>query len=157
MDKYKEVEERLLSKVVVNPITMCWNWNGRRDHNNYGRINAFGQKWPTHRLSYFLYYGFISPDLVVNHMCDNKPCCNPNHLELVTHQENIDYITKIGNGRNITKTYNRTNLYCKKGHPRFGDNLKVKKKGGGKTYRECRTCWNEAKNKAYHRRTASKS
>jgi HNH endonuclease len=79
----------------------CWNWDGwsssnRKGERTYGRIDIFGAEGVfSHRVAYFLTYpGEIAlkrPDggLFVLHKCDNPQCCNPKHLCLGTHDENM--------------------------------------------------------------------
>ena len=65
----------------------CWNWN-KALTNGYGAIGYLGQQYLVHRLSYELKYGEPSELLLVRHKCDNRKCCNPEHLELGTHSDN---------------------------------------------------------------------
>lgn len=76
----------------------CWNWSGTYDNHGYGRFRYDGRKWRAHRLAWLFSIGFIPGSLHVLHKCDNPKCCNPNHLWLGTHQDNIDDREK--NGRN---------------------------------------------------------
>ena len=64
----------------------CWNWN--KFKNNYGQTVYNGKPCSVHRVSYILAYGEIPNGLLVRHKCDNKICCNPDHLELGTHSDN---------------------------------------------------------------------
>lgn len=66
----------------------CWAWLGSVDQNGYGRINSPGYR-RVHRLSYELAIGQIPDGLVLDHKCRNPSCCNPDHLEPVTNQENV--------------------------------------------------------------------
>lgn len=73
----------------------CWPWMGARFARGYGQFG--GPAWPngTHRIAYELEYGPIPAGAVVRHRCDNPPCCNPKHLELGTHADNVsDRVTR---------------------------------------------------------------
>lgn len=70
----------------------CWLWLGTRDPKGYGRVRA-PNCTRTHRLAYELVFGPIPAGLVIDHKCRTPACCNPEHLEAVTSQEN----TRRGN------------------------------------------------------------
>lgn len=124
--------DRLLSKVRFDE-SGCWQWTAAT-HHGYGRFGVragldFWPVVPAHRASYVLLHGPIPCGLVLDHLCRNRGCVNPDHLEPVTHQINI----LRGNGapaRHATKTH------CIHGHPFDEANTYIKANGG----RDCRTC-----------------
>lgn len=67
----------------------CWVWTGSRDPGGYGKVRYQGRIVGTHRVAYRLAHGDIPAGLEVCHTCDNPPCCNPAHLFLGTHDENV--------------------------------------------------------------------
>lgn len=75
---------------------ICWEWPGARNVGSYGVIRVDGRFCLTHRLAYEAFVGPIVDSLYVCHSCDNPPCCNPRHLLLGTHQDNMDDMTKRG-------------------------------------------------------------
>lgn len=67
----------------------CWEWQGTLNEDRYGIFRLQGKRIKAHRFSFSLYKGDIPKDKVVRHNCDNAKCCNPNHLQLGTQEENI--------------------------------------------------------------------
>lgn len=69
---------RFWSKVAVSDD--CWEWTASRFRGGYGRFTRAGEHVMAHRFSYELRNGYIDPNLMVLHKCDNKGCVNPDHL-----------------------------------------------------------------------------
>ena len=59
---------------------------GRGGH--YGRMSLNGQTVATHIVTYTHYFGYVPGKKQIDHLCNQRPCCNPAHLELVTHLKN---------------------------------------------------------------------
>lgn len=75
----------------------CLEWEGPVGGTGYGYIGYEGKQWRTHRLAYKLKHGEIPSGLFVLHKCDNKRCCNPDHLYLGTNDDNMRDV--VGRGR----------------------------------------------------------
>lgn len=67
----------------------CWPWKGRKLKAGYGRLVLDGRHVGAHRVAYKISNGFLDEKLMVCHHCDNPPCCNPAHLFLGTHADNM--------------------------------------------------------------------
>ncbi|MGI8403932.1 MAG: HNH endonuclease [Thermomicrobiales bacterium] len=70
---------------TVDPVTDCWNWNGATNKYGYG-VDGLGRF--AHIVVYEAKYGPVSDDLELDHLCRNHRCCNPDHVEPVTHAIN---------------------------------------------------------------------
>ena len=80
---------RLLNKADYDAATDCWNWLGSLNKDGYGRICINYVDYLAHRLSFKLHIGNIEDGKELDHLCRNRRCINPFHLEEVTHRENI--------------------------------------------------------------------
>jgi len=77
------------TSTVVYLGTYCCFWKTIKDREQYVTVSQNGKQVALHRLVYALEHGAIPNKGVIDHMCNHKGCCNPRHLELVTHSENI--------------------------------------------------------------------
>lgn len=77
--------ERFWPKAEVGEDSECWPWVGSRDPYGYGRLKINGKFRGAHRLAYELSVGSIPEGLEIDHLCRNRCCVNPAHLEPVTH------------------------------------------------------------------------
>jgi hypothetical protein len=106
----------------------CWEWTGFVWKSGYACFWAEGRSNRAHRWAFLALRGEIPEGLEPDHLCRNKKCVNPWHLELVSHRENA-------------RRRNAVITHCRRaGHPLDGDNLYVDPRGR----RECRECRNEA-------------
>ena len=97
---------RFFNKVDKDTPLGCWQWQGRINPKGYGIF----QGRMAHRFSFILANGEIPDGLEIDHLCRNRGCVRPNHLELVTHSENLK--------RGIVgrKNHNAFKTHCKYGH-----------------------------------------
>jgi hypothetical protein len=79
--------ERFLKRVYVTP-TQCWQMKGWHDKDGYAHFHKSKHKSKAHRISYEWHKGKIPDGLTIDHLCKNKGCVNPDHLEAVTTEEN---------------------------------------------------------------------
>ncbi len=125
----KNILVNFQSKIEFGPeIDSCWNWTGGKTNSGYGIMKCFGNMTTTHKLSYELYKGIIPDGLEIDHLCNNKSCCNPDHLETVSHRENMIRMGK--NKKPIT--------HCVHGHEYTKENTYI----NSKNRKVCRECWN---------------
>lgn len=118
--------DRMLAMVMHEPMTGCWLFTGRLDDNGYPRLLVEGLNAYAHRFSYEHHVGSVPAGLHLDHICRNRPCVNPAHLEAVTCRVNVL------RGESPGAKAVRSNE-CKRGH-----SLNNAYSWGGK--RQCRTC-----------------
>lgn len=126
----KTLESRFFEKVDMNASGGCWEWLSVLTHNGYGRFWMTKGTKVAHRISYEMKKGPIGSGLQTDHLCRNRKCVNPAHLEVVTLQENVRRGMSVQN-------VNRMKTHCKKGHSYSGVNLFIDA-AGGRICRECR-------------------
>jgi len=124
-----DLSSNMASRVAVDERG-CWVWQGALNNKDYGQVSIGGKVRSTHRVAYELLVGPIPDGLHLDHLCRNRPCCNPAHLEPVTNKVNSERSERSG----------RT--HCIRGHLLSGDNLVIKLRPNGLTIRNCRTCAN---------------
>lgn len=107
----------------------CWEWIGCIDTSGYGRLSWQKRLQLAHRVMYELRKGPIPAGLTLDHLCRNPSCVNPEHLEPVTHRENVL------RGAGATAKHARQ-THCVRGHELVGHNLIIESYGG----RRCREC-----------------
>lgn len=108
----------------------CRVWQRSKNSHGYGKMSAEGKRHEgVHRVAYELWVGPIPAGLQIDHLCRNRACINPLHLEVVTIRENV----LRGDG---TSARNARKTHCLHGHPLSGDNLYVYSNGS----RSCRVC-----------------
>jgi hypothetical protein len=132
-------KEKFLAKLLE--VDDCWEWQGEL-LNGYGRLQVKGKRLSAHRFSYELFIGPIPSGLHIDHLCMNRSCSNPNHLEAVTPRENV---------RRAMSYRAAFITHCKEGHPYSGENLYPRSRNGHFEWRDCRICRN-LKNVEYRKR-----
>lgn len=136
--------DRILSNVETLPWSGCWIFMGALTKGGYGlvttgsRCDGTRKNEYAHRVVYEQLVGPIPGDMELDHVvargCVSTACVNPDHLQPVTHAENIRRGAVTG-----CVLYQRAKTHCPKGHQYVGDNLKI-----WRGRRHCRTCKNAA-------------
>ncbi len=141
------LRDRFLQK-VVKESSGCWRWTGAIGSDGYGRIWAGPHQFKlAHRVSYELFRGHIpvvderDRALVLDHLCRNRSCVNPEHLELVTHGENVHRGISPLIEANHTQTCVRGHSYAE--HSLYRDGKRI----------YCRTCETENQWRRRHAQT----
>lgn len=122
--------DHVLARMKVHPLG-CWEFTGPLHEKGYGRMLVDGRHTRPHRVMYEDWFGPIPDGLTIDHLCLNKRCVNPAHLEAVTRAENT------------LRAWLQRPLptHCRMGHPYDNANTYVRPNGK----RRCRICVN-----AYH-------
>lgn len=125
---------RFWDKLTVNSYD-CWIWTAFNNNSGYGVYKWERSSLLAHRVAYSVLIGDIPKGLDLDHLCRVRNCVNPNHLEPVTHAENMH------RGSRASKSH------CPAGHPYFGDNLY---RHDGR--RHCKECHNSLARDRYRKR-----
>lgn len=133
--------ERLFSKVNKRgPIPAhnlalgrCWVWQGTTNGKGYGKIYVGDRDVYVHRFSYEQHQGPIPAGLVIDHLCRNRACIRPSHLEPKTALANL---LAEGSRIRFNGADQRAKTHCKNGHEFSSENTYITPSGS----RACRTC-----------------
>lgn len=118
-----DIGDRLISRIRRNGT--CWEYAGKLNQTGYGAVRFGGRTISTHRMAFALAGGVLTPGMHLDHVCRNRACFRPSHLELVTPGENV---------RRQPRIANRTT--CINGHELRGTNGYLTPDG----YVRCREC-----------------
>lgn len=117
-----KVKERLLKHINITN-TGCWEWAACTHRTGYGKVNVDHKTSLAHRVSYQEFIGPIPEGLDIDHLCRNRKCINPDHLEPVTRRENL------------ARGAGQCSSHCKKGHEFTLENTRIYR-----NTRRCRIC-----------------
>jgi hypothetical protein len=107
----------------VQKTDTCWIWTGAKHPAGYGRLMFGGHSTCAHRLSWMLHRGALNQDVTIDHLCHNKLCVNPDHLEPVSRGENA-------------RRYMLSRTHCSNGHAFNKENTAINHNG----HRRCKAC-----------------
>ena len=141
----KKEKKRFFSKILIDPISKCWNWTHCRDKFGYGFFRYKGNTYRVHRFIMATFNKIptakYAKDIpVFDHLCNNKSCCNPKHLKLTSQSENILR-------GSCPSAINSQKTHCINGHllPQAKEPYK-----NGKFGRRCVICRRQNANRRYH-------
>ncbi len=121
------------TKKYVLMQTGCWVWTHALTRGGYGQMGWKGKIMKAHRISYELKYGEIPQGLDIDHLCRNRKCVNPAHLEAVSRKVNVLRGTGLA-------AINAKKTHCIRGHLFDKANTYYQKRTPTRTKRTCRTC-----------------
>ena len=128
------IEERMVA--YTDRSADCWIWNGARSDTGYGHVLVDGRMRGAHRVAYELANGPVPHGLVIDHLCRNRACVRPEHLEAVTQRENVMRGISPAARAAASET-------CARGHQYTEENTRMKPGRKHRPVRECRTCRRE--------------
>jgi hypothetical protein len=126
-------QDRVLDRVIMDDG--CWEWDGAHNRDGYGTAYTTptgARPLGAHRVIYELLIGPIPEELEIDHLCRNRGCVNPDHMEPVLKSVNLLRGEGVG-ARSARKTH------CPQGHPYDTENTRITPDGS----RKCRTCHRE--------------
>jgi len=139
------LSSRLFPKFDVSTDLECWIWTGAVSSAGYGVVQWDGRVRLAHRVIYELVNGELRDGLTVDHLCRNRACVNPSHLEAVTQRENV-LRGESPAAENAIKSH------CIRGHE-FSESNTYHVQGS----RRCRECSRIRAREGYHRRRARRA
>lgn len=117
----------------VEKTESCWNWLGGTGKGGYGIFRISSTQYYVHRVSWAIANGGTPGSLCIDHLCKNRTCVNPSHMELVTLAVN----TMRGDTSSSIPVINSRKTHCIRGHEFNEDNVFFDAKGS----RRCRECF----------------
>lgn len=146
MDVLKSLPPNFVAKLEFSGE--CWLWRGGTSGDGYGRFKYERRMVSAHRLAYELVVGTIPKGKELDHLCRNRACCNPVHLDPVTCRTNL-LRGETAAAANVRKTH------CPAGHPYDAENTYLRADRPGT--RDCKKCRNNAAREYQRRRRARAS
>ena len=139
--RFLSIDERFWQKVKVGSPESCWLWQANKSRGGYGKFFLAGRgNIYAHRFAYELAVGPIPKGMQIDHLCRNRACVNPDHMESVSSKTNTLRGTNSAAG-NARKTH------CLRGHAFTEANTYLH--AGSRLCRQCR--WDQSERRKQHR------
>jgi hypothetical protein len=126
-NNWSGLPQHIEDKIFTEPNSGCWLWTANQLPRGYGQLKYKRRCSYSHRVVYEILVGPIPKGLHIDHLCRTPSCCNPDHLEPVTHLENVR--------RGDAGQHHARKEECPHGHPYTEENTRRNEKG-----RWCRAC-----------------
>lgn len=125
----------------------CWEWGGRRTSKGYGALKVERRETRAHRLAFEMFVGPIPDGLEIDHLCRNRACVNPDHLEAVDHHTNLLRGDTLAHRHAIA-------VSCPFGHPYDEENTVIVRRADPSrpVERRCRACKRRRDREQYRKR-----
>lgn len=165
-DKETKSYERFLQRIKICD-SGCWQMSGWHDRDGYAHFHKSKSQSKAHRISYEFHRGIIPKGLTIDHLCKNKGCVNPEHLEIVTFQENARrhkaegykrwwaalsdaekrlFIERSGNkASQVAAAKKLAATHCRRGHEWKPETTYVSPNSG---HKRCNVCFAEVQKRA---------
>lgn len=136
--------ERFWAKVTGGDYTTCWEWTAVRDQNGYGRFHVGGRAGRmegAHRVAFHMLVGDVPSGCELDHLCRNRACVNPWHLDPVPHAIN----SRRGIAGQVNAARQRAITHCPAGHSYDAENTAYRSDGR----RRCKACGRDYQRRRY--------
>lgn len=127
--KILRAEFRFWGYIGPSDANECWPWVGPLTNTGYGKFSLNRKSLLAHRYAYRMYKSDIAKGLTIDHLCRNRTCVNPSHMEVVSMKVNV--LRGIG-----PSAINSRKTQCPQGHEYNPENTYVSKEG----FRHCWEC-----------------
>lgn len=127
MSTVHELPHQVAARVWPEPMSGCWLWEGSAVPRGYGTMTVAQTPRRVHVFVYEALVGPVPEGLELDHLCNTPACCNPAHLEPVTHAENV-------------RRAAARRTHCPKGHAWTPENTYRRVHRNGAVSRNCRAC-----------------